>query len=149
MPQESERSTLVKIHKNIYPNLIGSLSFSPRKPNYPIIDESLTKDVSNNLKIIKTKIWEPYQWAEKWNKNNKKFKSGQFDIEKNQNWKTKLSIWIRGNFFIPDARIFGVKPSISYWINVKKNKIDALVTTGPPHSYHLIGLQDSKINFLT
>ena len=99
------------------------------------------KDVPSNITIIRRKIWEPYQLAEKLNKSNKKFKAGQFDIGKNQSWKSKLSIWIRGNFFIPDARIFWVKPSIKFLKKyLKDNHVDAFVTTGPPHSLHLIGL---------
>lgn len=115
--------------------------FIPENPSYPLLDESLEKEVTNDLEIIKTKIWEPYQWAEKLSGRNKKFKAGQFDIGKSQNWKSKLSIWIRGNFFIPDARVFWVKPSVAYLKKyLRENKINVLVTTGPPHSLHLIGL---------
>lgn len=49
--------------------------------------------------------------------------------------------YIRANFFIPDARK-GWKP---YAIKqaealIQQEKIDAIITTGPPHSTHLIGL---------
>lgn len=115
--------------------------FVPENPSYPLIDNSLLKDIPKDLEVIKNKIWEPYQLAEKLNRNNKKFKAGQFDIDKNQSWKSKLSIWIRGNLFIPDARIFWVKSSIKKLKKyLKDNHIDVLVTTGPPHSLHLIGL---------
>ncbi|MBW7676479.1 glycosyltransferase family protein [Chryseobacterium chendengshani] len=116
--------------------------FTPENPSYPLIDESLIKDIPKDLKIIKTKIWEPYQLAEKLNKSNKKFKAGQFDVGSNQSWKSKLSIWVRGNFFIPDARVFWVNPSVKFLENyLKENKIDVVVTSGPPHSLHLIGLK--------
>lgn len=115
--------------------------FIPENPSYPIVDETLQKDVPVNLKMIKTKIWEPYQLAEKFGKDNKKFKAGQFDVGENQSWKAKLSIFVRGNFFIPDARVFWVKPSVEFLEKyLKANHYDALVTTGPPHSLHLIGL---------
>ncbi len=115
--------------------------FIPENPSYPIVDETLQKDVPVNLKMIKTKIWEPYQLAEKFGKDNKKFKAGQFDVGENQSWKAKLSIFVRGNFFIPDARIFWVKPSVEFLEKyLKANHYDVLVTTGPPHSLHLIGL---------
>ncbi len=116
--------------------------FIPENPSYPIVDESLEKEVSKNLEIIKTKIWEPYQIAEFFGKDNKKFKAGQFDVGENQSWKSKLSIWIRGNFFIPDARVFWVKPSVKFLKKyLTENHFDAFVTTGPPHSLHLIGLE--------
>lgn len=119
--------------------------YTPENPSYPLLDESLMKDVPENIEIVKTKIWEPYQLAEKLNKSNKKFKAGQFDVGKNQSWKSKLSIWVRGNFFIPDARVFWVKPSVQFLEKyLKENKIDVVVTSGPPHSLHLIGLDLKK-----
>jgi glycosyltransferase involved in cell wall biosynthesis len=115
--------------------------YTPENPSYPLLDETLMKDVPENIEMVRTKIWEPYQLAEKLNKSNKKFKAGQFDVGKNQSWKSKLSIWVRGNFFIPDARVFWVKPSITFLEKyLKENKIDTIVTSGPPHSLHLIGL---------
>jgi len=115
--------------------------YTPENPSYPLLDESLLKDVPQNIEIVKTKIWEPYQLAEKLNKSNKKFKAGQFDVGQNQSWKSKLSIWVRGNFFIPDARVFWVKPSVKFLEQyLKENKIDVVVTSGPPHSLHMIGL---------
>ena len=119
--------------------------FIPENPSYPIVDETLEKEVSKDLEIIKTKIWEPYQIAEFFGKDNKKFKAGQFDVGKNQSWKSKLSIWVRGNFFIPDARVFWVKPSVEFLKKyLKENHFDAFVTTGPPHSLHLIGVELKK-----
>ncbi|NPA10016.1 MAG: glycosyltransferase family 4 protein [Chlorobi bacterium] len=119
--------------------------YTPKNPSYPLLDESLMKDVPKDLDIVKTKIWEPYQLAEKLNKSNKKFKAGQFDVGKNQSWKSKLSIWVRGNFFIPDARVFWVKPSVKFLEQyLKENQIEVVVTSGPPHSLHLIGLHLKK-----
>ncbi|THV61952.1 glycosyltransferase family 4 protein [Chryseobacterium candidae] len=115
--------------------------YTPENPSYPLLDETLMKDVPENIEMVRTKIWEPYQLAEKLNKSNKKFKAGQFDVGKNQSWKSRLSIWVRGNFFIPDARVFWVKPSIAFLEKyLKENNIDTIVTSGPPHSLHLIGL---------
>jgi len=119
--------------------------YTPENPSYPLLDESLMKDVPKDLEIVKTKIWEPYQLAEKLNKSNKKFKAGQFDVGKNQSWKSKLSIWVRGNFFIPDARVFWVKSSVKFLEQyLKENQIEVVVTSGPPHSLHLIGLNLKK-----
>ncbi|WP_407404131.1 glycosyl transferase family 1 [Chryseobacterium sp.] len=115
--------------------------YTPENPSYPLLDETLVNDVPENIEIVKTKIWEPYQLAEKLNKSNKKFKAGQFDVGTNQSWKSKLSIWVRGNFFIPDARVFWVNPSVKFLEKyLKENQIDTIVTSGPPHSMHLIGL---------
>ncbi|MDF2831319.1 glycosyl transferase family 1 [Chryseobacterium indoltheticum] len=119
--------------------------YTPENPSYPLLDESLMKDVPDDLEIVRTKIWEPYQLAEKLNKSNKKFKAGQFDVGNNQSWKSKLSIWVRGNFFIPDARVFWVNPSTKFLEQyLKINNIETIVTSGPPHSMHLIGLNLKK-----
>ena len=119
--------------------------YTPENPSYPLLDESLVKDVPESLEIVRTKIWEPYQLAEKLNKSNKKFKAGQFDVGSNQSWKSKLSIWVRGNFFIPDARVFWVNPSTQFLEQyLKINNIETIVTSGPPHSMHLIGLNLKK-----
>ncbi|WP_210151139.1 glycosyl transferase family 1 [Chryseobacterium scophthalmum] len=119
--------------------------YTPENPSYPLLDESLMKDVPEDLEIVRTKIWEPYRLAEKLNKSNKKFKAGQFDVGSNQSWKSKLSIWVRGNFFIPDARVFWVNPSTQFLEQyLKINNIETVVTSGPPHSMHLIGLNLKK-----
>lgn len=119
--------------------------YTPENPSYPLEDHSLLNEVPKDVQIIRTKILEPYQLAEKLNKSNKKFKAGQFDIGKNQSWKSKLSIWIRGNFFIPDARVLWVKPSVKFLKKyLQEHQIETIVTTGPPHSLHLIGLHLKK-----
>lgn len=122
-----------------------SVVYTPENPSYPMVDESLISDILPHQKTIKTKIWEPYQLAELWTKKTKKYKAGQFDTEKNQDWKSKLSLYIRGNFFVPDARKFWVKPSVKILKNyLKQNPTDVIVSSGPPHSMHLIGLELKK-----
>ncbi|MGL6037286.1 MAG: glycosyl transferase family 1, partial [Soonwooa sp.] len=42
--------------------------YTPENPSYPIVDETLLKEVPESIKIVRTKIWEPYQLAEKFSK---------------------------------------------------------------------------------
>jgi glycosyltransferase involved in cell wall biosynthesis len=57
-------------------------------------------------------------------------------------WKERLAIWIRGNFFIPDSRLFWVNPSVRFLSDYyNKNKFQAVISSGPPHSLHLIALK--------
>ena len=57
----------------------------------------------------------------------------------------KLAVWVRGNFFIPDARKFWIKPSVKYLKNyLQENPVDVVVSTGPPHSMHLIAKELKK-----
>jgi glycosyltransferase involved in cell wall biosynthesis len=56
-----------------------------------------------------------------------------------------FAVWLRGNFFIPDARRFWINPSIKYLTKyLKDNPVDAIVSTGPPHSMHLIAMHLNK-----
>lgn len=72
----------------------------------------------------------------------KKISSGIIPNKKKQSFIDKLFLWIRGNLFIPDARVFWVKPSVKFLEKyIKENNIDTIITSGPPHSLHLIGLE--------
>ncbi|OYX82883.1 MAG: glycosyl transferase family 1 [Flavobacteriales bacterium 32-34-25] len=122
---------------------IQPIVYIPENPTYPIVDENLLKEVSDKAIIIKQKIFEPYQLASFLSKNKtKKMNSGIIPNQKKQSFLDKVFLWIRGNLFIPDARFFWVKPSVSYLEKyIVENNIDTIVTSGPPHSLHLIGLE--------
>lgn len=120
--------------------------YIPENPTYPIVDEKLIQEVSEKAIIIKQKIKEPYRWASFLSKNNtKKISSGIIPSKKKQSLIEKVMLWIRGNFFIPDARILWVKPSVVFLKEyIEKHQIETIITTGPPHSLHLIGLELKK-----
>jgi glycosyltransferase involved in cell wall biosynthesis len=122
---------------------IRPIVFIPKNPNYPVIDESLISEVSDNVTVISHPIREPYKWARLLsNKSSKTISKGLISDTKEQTFIEKAMLFIRGNFFIPDARVGWVKPSASMLLNyIKKENIDTIITTGPPHSVHLIGLQ--------
>ncbi|MDP3681533.1 MAG: glycosyltransferase family 4 protein [Flavobacterium sp.] len=122
---------------------IQPIVYIPENPTYPIVDENLVKEVSDKAIILKQKIFEPYQLASFLSKNKtKKISSGIIPNQKKQSFLDKTFLWIRGNLFIPDARVFWVKPSVAYLEKyIVENNIDTIVTSGPPHSLHLIGLE--------
>ncbi|OMQ13577.1 glycosyltransferase family 4 protein [[Flexibacter] sp. ATCC 35103] len=122
---------------------VQPIVYVPENPTYPIIDEGLVNQISDKVIVLKNKIWEPYQLASIFSKNKtKKISSGIFPHKKKQTFLDKTFLWVRGNLFIPDARVFWVKPSVSYLQKyIKENNIDTIVTSGPPHSLHLIGLE--------
>ncbi|WP_121666712.1 glycosyltransferase family protein [Mesonia aquimarina] len=122
---------------------IEPIVFVPENPNYPIVDESLVDEIPEGIKVLKQPIFEPYGIAKIFSKKStEKISSGIIEDEKKQNLLQQLLLFIRGNFFIPDARKFWVKPSVKYLESyIKKNNINTIITTGPPHSLHLIGLQ--------
>ena len=114
--------------------------YIPENPTYPIIDESFITDIPKGIKIYKHPIREPYHIAGIFSgKKTKRISSGIIKA-KNQSVLEKIMLWVRGNFFIPDARINWVKPSVKFLANIiEKENIDTIITTGPPHSVHLIG----------
>lgn len=121
---------------------IEPVVYIPQNPTYPLQDEALLAEVSPETTIIKYRITEPYAWASVFSKGNtKKISSGIIPNKKKQSVLQRLMLWVRGNLFIPDARVLWVKPSIAYLSGyIKENNIDTIITTGPPHSLHLIGL---------
>lgn len=122
---------------------IQPIVYVPENPTYPIIDENLIKEVSDKAIVIRHKIFEPYQLASFFSDNKtKKISSGIIPNQKKQSFMDKLFLLIRGNLFIPDARFLWVKPSVSYLEKyIVENNIDTIITSGPPHSLHLIGLK--------
>ncbi|WP_425557260.1 glycosyltransferase family 4 protein [Flavobacterium lindanitolerans] len=121
---------------------IQPVVYIPENPTYPILDEELVSEVSDKAIILKKKIFEPYGFASIFSrKKTKKISSGIIPNQKKQSLLEKLFLWIRGNVFIPDARVFWVKPSVLFLEKyIRENEIDTIITSGPPHSLHLIGL---------
>ena len=125
---------------------IEPIVYIPKNPNYPFIDKSLISEVSENLTIIKQPIKEPYRLAGFFSeKSSKTISKGIISEEKKQSLIEKVLLYVRGNYFIPDARKSWVKPSVSFLSDyIQKEHIETIITTGPPHSLHLIGLQLKK-----
>lgn len=115
--------------------------FVPEKAHYPLLDASLQEEVPQDLKVLKYPIKEPYSIARIFSKKDtQSISSGIIPEETQQGLVQKMLLFIRGNFFIPDARKFWVKPAVKYLREyLKENQIEVVITTGPPHSLHLIG----------
>ena len=121
--------------------------YTPENAEMPSLDNSLIKDVPEGVEVLKTPIWEPYDAYKKLvgQKKEEKINSGFLSENKKPKRTEKLAVWVRGNFFIPDARKFWIKPSVKYLKNyLKENPVDAIVSTGPPHSMHLIAKELKK-----
>ena len=103
------------------------------------------KDIVPGTEVIKTKIWEPYSFYKALFGGRKNTSDGGKHIKaniigsENKSFTHKLSLFIRGNFFIPDPRCWWIRPSIKYLVKyLKEHPVDAIISTGPPHSMHLI-----------
>jgi len=119
--------------------------------DYPAIDESLLKDVPSIIKVIRTKTPTFGKLFQK--VIGKKVPYGSLDTDKNDSFMRKISIWMRLNFVIPDARkIWNEQAFKAASKELQSTKYDVLITTGPPHSTQLVGLKlknKFKIKWLT
>ena len=127
---------------------VQPIVYLPENPTYPIVDEKLVADVSPQAIILKKKIWEPYLLAGLFSKKStQKISSGIIPATKKQTVLQRFLLWVRGNLFIPDARVFWVNPSVAFLKKyIDEHQIETIITSGPPHSLHLIGLELQKQN---
>ena len=112
--------------------------FAPENADYPALDPSLASEIPADIKVLHGRIWEPYAAYRKLT-GAKSTEVTEISSGK-KTFKQRLSLWIRANLFVPDPRIGWVKPSVKTLLQyLQEHPVDAIVTTGPPHSVHLIG----------
>ncbi len=132
----------LKMSKYLPENGWQPVVYTAENAEYPVEDPSLQNDVVPESEVIRRPIVEPYSFYKRFLgiKKSEKVKAGFINEgKKKSGWKEKLSVWIRGNFFIPDARRWWVRPSVKFLTKyLKEHPVDAIISTGPPHSMHLI-----------
>jgi glycosyltransferase involved in cell wall biosynthesis len=114
---------------------------------YPIVDEDNLKHVPEGITILKKKIVEPFDFYKKLTRRKEKDTLANVLNANDGNGGVlhQLSVWVRANFFIPDARALWVKPSVKYLTNyLKENPVDAIFSDGPPHTNTLIACRVSQ-----
>lgn len=141
----------LKMTKYLPENGWDPVVLTPENPEYPAIDAELLREVDPNMHVEYVPVWEPYSLYQRILGGQSKKKSGKadkaayFTSDKAPGIREILARWIRGNFFIPDARIFWVKPAVKRAIAMHRDQaFDAIITSGPPHSLHLIGQRLAK-----
>jgi len=110
-------------------------------------DETMLEDISPDLKVIRTKSYEPFNIYKKFigKKGDDQLVASETISKSNRRLSHRISIWLRMNLFIPDARIGWYFSAIKAARKViKDEKIDAIISIGPPHSTHLIGKNIGK-----
>jgi len=133
----------LKFSKYLPENGWQPVIYTPENPEVPALDASLEKDIPEECEVIRTSIKEPYSFYKRFTGRGKdeKVNAGFLDEGRKPGLKDKIAVWIRGNFFIPDARRFWIRPSVKFLEKyLKENPVDVIVSTGPPHSMHLIAL---------
>ena len=139
--------------------------YTPENPELTAVDRTLEGEVPAEAEVIRRPIFEPYDiYRRLMGKgagtdmktliSEARPSSGAVDVGEaaadgaevtpissgRKTWKQRLSLWIRGNVFVPDPRVGWVRPSVRFLKEyLRDHPVDVVVTTGPPHSMHLIG----------
>ncbi len=114
--------------------------YTPENPERLSCDESLLSDIPECAEVIKTRIAEPYGvYRALAGSRGGAREVNPLNAQKKSLGK-KISLWLRGNLFVPDPRVWWVRPSLRCLVKyLREHPVDAVVTTGPPQSMHLIG----------
>lgn len=120
--------------------------YAPLNADYPQEDHNNFNDIPEDIELIRYPIMEPFSLFRKFTGRKDSNKSNPVYVRQNNaGILDKFSIWIRGNFFIPDARFLWIKPSVKFLSKyLENNKIDAILTDGPPHTNTVIGQKLSE-----
>ena len=125
--------------------------YTPENPEYTAIDHTLEAEIPHGTEVIRRPILEPYNLYRRLmgkgaSTDMKTLTAGAAagavtEISSGKKtFKQRLSLWVRANLFVPDPRVGWVRPSVRFLKEyLKEHPVDAIVTTGPPHSMHLIG----------
>ena len=146
----------LKFSEQLLAHGIEPVVFCPENASYPIVDNS--DDHTKRLPDLQVNKVPIFEWRDLYQKIIPK-KSKSNPIEKNKidsvfhldkkrlGLRRKLSLWIRANIILPDARAAWIGPC-SARINayLKTNSVDLIISTGPPHTCHMIGLRVKSKN---
>ncbi|WP_139959406.1 glycosyltransferase [Flavicella sediminum] len=123
---------------------ITPVVYTVANPDYAIEDTTLEAKIPKGVEVIREPIWEPYKLANLFSRKKKTKTSAGF-LEHKPSFLGKVMTYVRANYFIPDARMFWIKPSVKHLEKyLKKQPVDFIISSGPPHSLHLIGLALKK-----
>jgi len=128
--------------------------FTARDASYQFEDPSNFKDVPNDLEILRVHAPEPTNLFKRitGRTSREPLLSITSTSQEKRSMLDELGIWVRGNFFIPDARALWIRPSVRFLRNyLQTHSIDAIFTDGPPHTNTVIGLriaQEFKIPWI-
>ena len=115
------------------------LILTVKNGSYPSIDPSLLDEIPDDLQVVRTGTREPFEIFNRLRgKKGKEISVGLSGMKGSKSPVQNFGIWLRANFFIPDARK-GWKPYAMKAAKALMSNVDLIITTGPPHSTHFIG----------
>ncbi len=111
--------------------------FTADNAHYPNIDHSNDRDIPPGITILRRPIWEPYHIYKllTGKKQDANVNNVFYVQERKPGFLHHFSVWVRSNFFIPDARAAWIRPSVRFLVNyLREHPVDAVLSDGPPHS---------------
>ncbi|MEO0340032.1 MAG: glycosyltransferase [Bacteroidota bacterium] len=134
-----------------FSNLMVDLGWSPiiltvKNGSFQAYDDSMLDEIHPSIKVFRTSSIEPFRiYNFLRGKKGKSVEAGMTSIKEKASLFQRIANHIRANWFIPDARrgwnYFAISKAKTI---LKQHDIKAIITTGPPHSSHLIGLSIAK-----
>ena len=126
--------------------------YTPSNPDITLEDRTLSDQIHPMTEIVSTKIIEPYSIFRHFIGGNgskaatsEKNEVNLINANGKKSLKMRISLWIRANVFIPDPKILWVSPSVKFLCKyLEEHPVDLIVSTGPPHSMHLIAEKVSR-----
>jgi len=119
--------------------------YSPFNANYLLRDNTNFKDIPEDVELLKGPIVEPFSAYKFLSGRKKDDPTDPVHVRNKKHFIDNFAIWVRGNFFIPDARCLWIRPSVRYLKKyLKEHPVDAIFTDGPPHTNTLIGMKLSS-----
>ncbi len=113
--------------------------------DYPARDESLLKEIPPEVEVLRVwvpsmkKVWKALSGSQK------SLPHGDLSTTKKDSVLHRFIIWARLNLIIPDMRrIWNPRAYRAAIAHLREKPADVVITTGPPHSTHLIGLKLKK-----
>ena len=120
------------------------ITVDERVATYPVTDPTLQADIPEGVRVIRTRSFEPLSVLSRFvGKENVPY--GGFANTRKESRVQQLLRWVRGNFFIPDARKGWVPHALKEATRIiREEQIERVMISSPPHSSQLIGLQLKK-----
>ena len=132
----------VKFTKYLRENGWEAVIYTPENPTLTAVDKTLGAEIPADTEVIRRPILEPYGFYRRLvGKKNDAITNEVTPISSGRKpLKDRISLYFRGNWFIPDPRIWWIRPSVRFLKKyLREHPVEAIVTTGPPQSLHLIG----------
>lgn len=119
--------------------------FTVSNGEYPLRDQTLIGDIPEHIQVVTAPTREPYTLFRALTGNKQPVNANFFHNRQKKGVVSRLLFWVRSNLFIPDARIGWLIPATRRLNTfLQQEKIDAIISTGPPHTVHLIASKVSK-----